>query len=82
MYSHTVIRLRFVQFKCDIQVIERINMFGILCSLTDVFEMFVGIKLAVDPYAPMEYVVPCFYRMRFRVFKRMTDWCFDSEYFM
>ena len=29
MYSHTVIRLRFVQFKCDIQVIERINMFGI-----------------------------------------------------
>ena len=77
MYSHTVIRLRFVQFKCDIKVIECINMFGIfqkvfyyaLCSIF-FFKMFVGIKLAVDPYAPRQYVVRCFYRMRFRVFKR------------
>ena len=34
--------------------------------------MCVGIKLAVDPYASRQYVVRCFYRMRFRVFKRTT----------
>ena len=31
--------------------------------------------LAVDPYAPRQYVVRCFYRMRFRVFKRNVINC-------